>query len=137
MDIGVNYFAVLVAADAAYAIGALWYSPAGFGKQWMKLMGFHKNGMPKMPLTMTQAMALGFVFTLLTAYVFAHFAALFGVKDIASGLTLGFWAWLGFGATTLSHGWLYEGKSLKLYLFNAAHLLLVFLAMWLVFVLWL
>lgn len=136
MDIGINYLAVLVAALAAYAVGAVWYSPAGFGKQWRKMMHLSVEDMQKMPLTAAQAMMLGFLFTLLLSYVFAHFAALVGVKDVASALTLGFWSWLGFGATTLAHSWLYEGKSLKLFLFNSAHLLVALLAMSLVFGLW-
>jgi hypothetical protein len=136
MDIGIDYLAVVVAAVAAYAVGAVWYSPMGFGKYWMKLQGIDKNNMPKMPLSMTQAMALGFVFTLLMSYVFAHFVVLVGVTDIASALTLGFWTWLGFGVPVLSYSWLYEGKSAKLFLFNSAHLLVALLAMSLVYGLW-
>lgn len=136
MDIAVNYLAVVVAALVAYAVGAIWYSPIGFGKQWMKMMGFDKEDMRKMPLTMQQAIVLGFLFTLLLSYIFAHFVVLMNVKDVAGALTLGFWLWLGFGFTTLAHGWLYEGKSLKLFLFNAAHLLVAFLAMSLVFGWW-
>jgi hypothetical protein len=136
MDIDINYLAVLVAAIAAYAVGAVWYSPIGFGKWWMKEMGLKKDEMHKMPLSPTQAMTLGFVFTLLLSYVFAHFVVLVGVADVASALTLGFWAWLGFGFTTLSYSWLYEGKSVRLFLFNAAHLLVALLAMSLVYGLW-
>lgn len=136
MEIAINYLAVVVAAIAAYAVGAIWYSPVGFGKQWMKMMGFSKDDMRKMPLTATQAYILGFLFTLLISYVFAHFVVLVGAKGIAGTLTLAFWTWLGFGFTTLAHGWLYEGKSLKLFLFNAVHLLLAFFALALVFGWW-
>jgi hypothetical protein len=136
MDIGINYLTVLVAGIAAYVVGAIWYSPIGFGKQWMKMMGFGKDDMRKMPLTMQQAVMLGFIFTLLISYVFAHFVVLVGAKDVAGALTLGFWTWLGFGFTTLAHSWLYEGRSLKLFIFNAAHLLVAFSAMALVYGLW-
>jgi hypothetical protein len=136
MEIAINYLAVVVAAVAAYAVGAIWYSPVGFGKQWMKMMNLHKDDMRKMPLTATQAYVLGFFFTLLTAYIFAHFVVLVGAKGVAGTLTLAFWVWLGFGFTTLAHGWLYEGKSLKLFLFNAAHLLVALFAMALVFGWW-
>ncbi len=137
MDVGINYLTVLVAAIAAYAVGAVWYSPAGFYKPWIKMMHeFRGDHSKKMPLTGTQAMSLGFVFTLLISYVFAHFVVLMGVKDIGSALTLGFWIWLGFAVTTLSNSWLYEGKSLKLFLFNTAHLLVAFEVMALVFGWW-
>ena len=136
MDTGINYLAVFVAGVAAYAVGAIWYSPVGFGKQWMKMMHLSKDDMGKMPLTPAQAMSLGFVFTMLMSYVFAHFVVYIGVQDVPTALTLGFWTWLGFGFTVLAHSWLYEGKSLKLFLFNAAHLLAAISAMALVFGLW-
>lgn len=136
MDIAVNYLAVLVAAVVSYAIGAVWHSPLGFGKQWMKMMGLDKESMRKMPLTAQQAMILGFLFTLLVSYILSHFIVIAGVRDLPGALTLGFWLWLGFGITTLANGWLWEGKSLKLFLFNAAYLLVSFESMALVFGLW-
>ena len=36
---GINYLAVLVAAIAYMALGALWYSPPVFGNLWMRLIG--------------------------------------------------------------------------------------------------
>ncbi len=136
MDAGINYLAVLVAAIAAYAIGAVWHSPVGFGKQWMKLSGFSKEHMRSMPLTATQAMIFGFFFTLLFAYVLAHFVVLAGASTLPSALQLGFWVWLGFVATTLANGWLWEGKSLKLFLFNTAYPLLSVGAMAAILALW-
>jgi len=137
MDIGINYLEVLVATIAAYAVGAIWYSPAGFYKPWIKMMHeFRGDHAKKMPLTATQAMTLGFLFTLLISYVFAHFVVLVGAEGVPGALTLAFWTWLGFALTTLSNSWLYEGKSLRLFLFNATHLLVAFLVMALVFGLW-
>ncbi|OLC56924.1 MAG: hypothetical protein AUH85_04650 [Chloroflexi bacterium 13_1_40CM_4_68_4] len=34
INFGVNYLAVIVGAVAAFAIGAIWYSPPLFGKQY-------------------------------------------------------------------------------------------------------
>lgn len=137
MDIGINYLAVVVAAVLSYAIGAIWYSPIGFYKPWIKMMHTFRGEQTKnMALTMQQAMIFGFIFTLLISYVFAHFVVIAGVADLPGALTLGFWLWLGFAVTTLANGWLYEGKSLKLFLFNAAHLLAAFEAMALVYGLW-
>ncbi len=36
---GINYVAVAAAAVGAFVLGALWYSPLLFGKEWMKLRG--------------------------------------------------------------------------------------------------
>lgn len=136
MIVAVNYLAVLLAAVAAYAVGAVWYSPIGFGKQWKKLMGFSNEDMRRMPLTMRQAMAAGFLFTLLMSYVLAHFVMFLHVTDVLNALALGFWVWLGFGVMVLSYSWTYEGKSFKLFLFNAAHLLVATEVMAAVLSLW-
>ncbi len=118
----INYFAVLVATLAAYAVGALWYTVL-FQKPWIKLMGLTPEKMQSMPLTGPQAMALGFVATLVTVYVLAHFVVMLNVTDLSGAFQLGFWIWLGFIATVQIHTFLYEGKSIKLFLINAGHTL--------------
>jgi Protein of unknown function (DUF1761) len=37
--LGINDWAVLVAAVVAFVMGGLWYSPLLFGKAWVKLRG--------------------------------------------------------------------------------------------------
>lgn len=136
MDITVNYLAVIVAGVVAYAVGAWWHSPVGFGRQWMKMMGLDEGHMKSMPLTAGQAMSIGFVVTLLVAYVLAHFTVLVGANTWQTSMQLGFWVWLGFLAPTLANGWLWEGKSLKLFSFNAAYALVNIEIMALVLGLW-
>jgi len=128
MEISINYLAVLVAAIVSYAVGAWWHSPAGFGKHWQRMMSFTKESMHTMPLTAKQAIILGFFITLLVSYVLAHFVALLipaaAPAWLMLSLQLGFWVWLGFLAPTVANGWLWEGKSVKLFLFNAGYQLL-------------
>lgn|SRR5690606_1391574 len=38
-----NYWAILVAALSAFLVGGMWYSPAVFGKTWMKENGFSEG----------------------------------------------------------------------------------------------
>lgn len=136
MDIAVNYLAVLVAAIAAYAVGAAWHSPIGFGGYWMRLMGFTRESMGTMPLTATQAMVLGFFVTLLQAFVLALFVSWLGVVSLEAALWLGFWVWLGFLVPMLASGWLWEGKSLQLFLFNCAYPLVAIEIMAIILALW-
>ena len=119
-DIAINYLAVLVATIINFFVGALWYGPL-FGKQWMALMGFTPESMKSMKLTPMQAMALGFVTTLVMAFVLAHFAAVWGAEGVLGALQLAFWVWLGFIVTTLAGSVLWEGKSVKLYAFNIVY----------------
>jgi len=116
----VNYTAVLVAAIASFALGALWYGPL-FGKQWMKMMNITKDRMKKMGLSPAKAMSLGFVVALLVSYVLAHFVQYLQATTISEGLQAAFWLWLGFSAPLLFGSFLWEGKSLKLFAFNAAY----------------
>jgi len=122
--IEVNYLAVFFAAVTAFFIGFLWYGPV-FGKYWMKLMGMTPESMKSMSMTPAKAMTFGFIGMLLFAYVLAQFAFLYGAIGVgfSGALQLAFWIWLGFYVPTTAGAWLWEGKSFKLFLFNAVYYL--------------
>lgn len=124
MQITINYWAVVGAAVANMAVGMLWYGPL-FGKQWKKMMGLTNEDMCKMPLTAAQAITGGAVTALIMSYVVSYEAYVWGNFTGESGTVffafmLAFWPWLGYIATTQAGGWLWEGKSFKLFLLNAA-----------------
>ncbi len=131
----INYLAILVSAVASFALGYLRYGPL-FGKQWMNMTGLGKNGMRKMKMKPAVSMILGFLSTLLTAYVLAMFVFFTQSTTIMSGITLGFWTWLGFIATTTLGSVLWENKPMKLYVLNNAHNLLSILTMSVILSVW-
>ena len=114
MQLTINYWAVIGAAVANVAVGALWYGPV-FGKQWRKMMKFTEADMKNMPLTAGQAIAGGVITALIMAFVLSQIA-----PQGISALTLAFWPWIGFVAPIQAGSWLWEGKSFKLFAFNAA-----------------
>jgi hypothetical protein len=119
----VNYVAVLVAAIASMVIGMLWYGPV-FGKQWMKLVEFTPQSKKRMGLgSASKSMTLGFIAALVTAYVLAHFVAYVGAATAGAGVQLALWLWLGIAAPLQLGAYLWEGKSFKLFVLNAAHTL--------------
>lgn len=118
---GVSLVAVLIAAVASMVLGMLWYSPALFGKKWMKLMKFSPQKMKAMKSKDQHAMIGGFVIALVTAYVLAYFVSLAGAATLMAGAMIGFLAWLGFAATIMAGSVLWEGKSINLYYLNAAY----------------
>lgn len=118
--IEVNYLAVFISAIAVFALGALWYG-ALFGKYWRKLMNFSEEDMKNMPLTPAKAMTLGFISTLLMVFVLSHFVNALSAGGFVNAITLVFWIWLGFIIPTIAGSWLWEGKSFKLFLFNAVY----------------
>lgn len=115
----VNYISILIASVLSFVVGMLWYSPALFGNKWAKLAGVDmKKGKQK---GMGTSMLLGFISTLVLAYVFAYIMGELGYNSAAAGATLGFWLWLGFLATSLIGGVLWEGKPWGLYVLNSAY----------------
>lgn len=100
MEVEVNYLAVLIAGVASMAVGFFWYSPAAFGKPWMKLKGYTKEGLKAEQAKMGKFYALSFLMTLLMAYMLSHVAFFsnyfFGQGLLSAALSSGFFSWLGF-----------------------------------------
>jgi hypothetical protein len=133
--VSINYLAVLVAAIVSFALGWIWYGPL-FGNMWKGLMGFTDESMKNMKLSPTQAIAGGFVSSLVTAYVLAHFVGLLNVEGFQGACVLASWIWLGFLATNALGSYLWEGKPFKLFVLNAVEQLVAIHLMALVLVFW-
>ena len=132
----INYLAVLVSAVAGFVIGMLWYSVL-FGKAWMKLSGMDKKKIEKeRKKGMAKSYAAGFAVLVVMAFVLAHFVDMAEAATVLEGAQAGFWAWLGFVATIMLNKVLWEGKPFKLYLLDAAHYLVVLLAMGSILAVW-
>lgn len=129
---GLNYGAVLVAAVLAFVIGGAWYSPALFGKTWQREAGLGDaqlaEGSP------ARTFGLSFVLALVAALVFAMFL---GPKPALSlALPAGAMAGIGWVATSFGINYLFEHKSLTLFLVNAGYHTVQFTTMGLVLALW-
>lgn len=122
-----NYLPALVAGVASFLVGWLWHSPLLFINQWMKLSGITKPEIvtPEMKKQMMRSMLLGLIANLVAAGVLSCIVTQIGKTDMVSTLSVAFWIWLGFVVTTLANGPLWEGKSVKLFLFNATYHLVV------------
>ena len=133
MDI--SYGRVALAAVVNIVIGALWYGPV-FGKQWRRFSGITHEQLKSMPLTAGQAMTGGLITALVMAFVLSHSALawlpqMLDATTVGFAFSLAFWIWLGFFVTNTFGGYLWEGKSLKLTLFNCAqHLVSLFAMAW-------
>jgi len=132
MEFDLNLWAILGATVAAYAVGALWYSVL-FQKRWMHEMGYTPENMGSMKMTARTSMTIGFLTTLLMAYVMAHFVAVWeavaGGIAVAGGLQLAFFLWLGFVMPLTLGVVLWENKSWTLFLINTSHYLVAMLLM--------
>lgn len=131
-----NYIAIIVAAIAAFAVGALWYGPM-FGKTWRGLMGVPAEGpMGSAAYSPAQAVAMGFVATLVLCFVLGIFEGVLGVSTAAGGAILAAWLWLGFVATTLASGVFYESRPWKLYFINVFQYLAALVVAGIIIAIW-
>jgi hypothetical protein len=112
-----NYLAIVLAALSTFILGGLWYSPAVFGKAWMKENGFTEEDLKKG--NMAKIFGLAFVLGLISAINLAMFIG--SEKDIILGAAYGFAAGFGWVATFVGTHYLFERKSLKLFLINAGY----------------
>ncbi len=132
----VNYWAVLVAAIAQMIIGALWYSPALFGKQWMSMMNLTEESMKSKKKEAQRGYVLMFVSAVVMCYVLANFVVYAKATTMLDGMLTGFWLWLGFIATVTLGGFLWEGKPFKLYLLNVTYWLVTLVVTSAILVVW-
>ena len=139
----INYLTVLVAAIASMVLGFLWYELL-FGKQWMALMGFTPERIEQAKANNGKGMGksyfLAFVGALVMAFVLSHtlvFAQSYmNVEGISSGLSSGFWMWLGFVAPITLGSVLWDGKPWKLWMLTNSYYLLTLLVMGTILALW-
>lgn len=133
----VNYLAVLIAAVLNMAIGAYWYSPAGFGKQWAELMGWNsKAKMDEMKKGAGKSYAWMFVGALIMSFVLANVVRLAGATTVVEGAMVGFWVWLGFVATVQVGSILWDNKPPKLFAINTGYSLLTLLVNGAILAIW-
>lgn len=133
MNVDVNYLAVLAAGVVNMVIGFLWYSPVLFAKPWMKEMGYTKQSMQADQKKMGPLYGLSFLAALVMAYVLTHVITFsmsyMGTEAVMTGLTTGFWMWLGFVGPVQMTDVIFGKKSWNLYFINTGYQLASLLAM--------
>lgn len=112
-----NIWAVLVAAVSTFLIGGLWYAPPMFGKAWMRENGFTEESLSNR--NMLKIFGLAFLLALIASVNLAMFLG----KDttVSLGALYGFLAGFGWVATFVGTHYLFERRSLTLFLINAGY----------------
>jgi hypothetical protein len=121
----INYLAVLVAALAAFVLGGAWYSKALFGKIWMKENGLSENELST--AKMGRIFAGAFLLALISAFYLS--ALISGPPSLLKGVTYGAIVGIGWVATSVGIIYLFERKSLILYIINGGYLVLSLMVM--------
>jgi len=117
-----NWWAIVVSVLAMNIIGMVWYGKTPTGKLWRSLVGISDADMEaaKKSAGPLRSMLIGMLASVVMVYVLAHIIYTYGATTAYDGLMGGFWVWLGFFATTMLNGFLYERKPLKLYAVNVS-----------------
>jgi hypothetical protein len=110
----INFVAVVAAAIASWIFGAGWYM--ALGRVWMEAVGFTEPPKPT-----AAPFVISFVAGLAMAAVLAGLIAHSGAVTVGRGLITGFFAWLGFVATTVTVNHRYQGSGWNLTFIDSGH----------------
>ena len=130
--LGVNVWAVLVAAVATMVVGFLWYSPALFANSWMKLMGYDPNDKEKiaeMQKSAGPSYLMSLIASILAAFVLGKLISVSGFSNAVDGLKIGLVVWVGFVTTVQFTNALFSRQRNRLYMINTGYQLVSYLVM--------
>ena len=118
----VSWLGVVAATIASFMVGGLWYSPLLFAKAWQRETGISDEEAKgaNMPLIFGTTFVLQF----LAALVFAMFLG--PRPGLAFGVGAGFAAGLFWVAGAFGVNYLFEQRSLKLWLINGGYNVVTF-----------
>jgi hypothetical protein len=134
MDLStLNLWAVLAATLSAFMIGGLWYSPAVFGKMWMKEIGATEESVEAS--NMAKIFGLAFIFTLIMAFNLAMFLN-HETVDFAAGTLYGFLTGFGWIFFAFAVNSLYESRSWRYMLINGGYWTVAFTVMGMILGAW-
>jgi len=118
----INWIAVIAATIASFVIGGLWYSPLLFARVWQREAGLTDEQIAGANIIRTFAGA--FFLMLLAASMFAMFLG--PDPSLTFGAGAGFAAGLFWVATSLGVNYLFEQRSLRLWLINGGYNVVTF-----------
>lgn len=132
MDAQINWLAVLVAGISAFVLGGIWYSPALFGKAWMKEINKTVEDIRKG----NQAKIFGWSF-ILSLVMAANLAMFLGdpsidiTQGIMYGALTGLWIFCGIAIVGL-----FEHKSARYIFINGGYMIIALTLMGAIIGLW-
>jgi hypothetical protein len=119
----VNYLAVIVAAVAGFAVGAVWYTFL-FSKAWIAAVGIPeeklRQGGSPLPFILS-----GIAYLLIAAFL----SALTNPATVVGGAVSGLLVWLGFVLTTTTVNYAFPGRKLELTAIDTGHWLAAMVVM--------
>ena len=119
---GINWLAVVVSTVIAFAIGGIWYSKALFGSIWLEEVGLTEETAKE--ANMAKRFGGTFVLQFLAVTALALLVGTDGTwqSGLQTGILIGvFWIGTAYGIT-----YLFEQRSMRLFLINAGYNVVLF-----------
>ncbi|MFA6315056.1 MAG: DUF1761 domain-containing protein [Candidatus Paceibacterota bacterium] len=124
----INFLPILISSVVAFGLGAFWYSPFIFGREWMTLTKISKSDMMATQAKgVWKSYLIQFIATFVTFAVLGFLISASGANSAADGAFLGIIVWIGFVLTDASGALLWERKPMKLILINTTITLMTLL----------
>ena len=116
---GMNYLAILIAAVAAFAWGAAYYTT--LSRQWLAAVGMSKEQLGQKRSAVP--FVISFVALVVMSWVLAGTLGHLGPGQVTpkNGMISGLFLWLGFIATTVFVNNAYPGRKLSLSVIDSIH----------------
>lgn len=122
---GVNWFAVIVATVVAFMLGGLWYSKALFGNAWMQEVGLTEEAVNNANMARTFGGTI--ILQILAAIALSAFLG--ADSTWQTGLYTGLWIGLFWITTAYGVTYLFEQRSLRIFLINAGYYVVLYAIM--------
>jgi hypothetical protein len=114
-----NNLAILVSAVILWVLGAIWYSPALFAKQWIQLLGIKVE--PGKKDGMLLGMTASFIGDLVLSFILSTIIMWSNATGFGKGAVIGVLVWMAFfAAPNLPQG-IYERRPFKLFAINSGY----------------
>ena len=130
-----NWLAILCAGLAYWVLGFVWYSLL-FGKIWAAEQERLRGGQPSAGGSMGLKLISTFVSNVIAAAAMAYLIKRTGIADMNHALRLAAAAGLGFSGTTVTITSVWESKSTKIWLIDAAFYFIGAILLATIFVCW-
>lgn len=112
---------VVVAAVAAFVLGALWYSPMLFGKAWVAANGLTAEKIEAMRASAPRAYAVSFLCNVVMAGALCVLLQRIGIVSWLTGAKLGGLVGVGFAATLGLTAHMFSDRKLSAWAIDAAY----------------
>ena len=136
MGQSIRILPVLVAAIAAFGLGALWYSPVLFGRAWVRAHGYTEEKIAQMRASAGRAYAISFACHLVMAVALSILVGRMDVTMLRGGVKLGAILGIGFAAPIGLTASVFSDRRLSAWAIDAGYQIASLILMGVILVAW-